>query len=200
MTMTRTMAAWVAAALLFTQCMPLPAYADNQMGYRLLSEQEAGALPRNQGALGLNVERAQQISDGGMTFDLLRVTQVRRGSTGAQAGLKAGDTIIAVDSRVFPTLGTFAAYVGAAQPGSQITVDYMPAGGGPQQAQRVAVAVGQAGQSAPPPPVAATPSPSTGMTTGEKIALGAAAVALFRCYRRGCFSSQTSTPATATSR
>jgi predicted metalloprotease with PDZ domain len=193
MMMTRTMAAVVAAALFFGQCVPVPAHADNQMGYRLLTAQEAATLPRNQGALGLNVERAQQITDGGMTFDLLKITQVRRGSTGAQAGFKTGDTIIAVDGRVFPSLSAFAAYVGSASPGSQLAVDYMPAGGGPQQAQRVAVAVGQAGQAAPPVAKSEAPSPSTGMSTGEKIALGAAAIALFKCYKRGCFSRQTST-------
>ena len=105
--MTRTMAAAVAAALFFGQCVPVPAYADNQMGYRLLTAQEAASLPHNQGALGLSVERAQQINDSsGMTFDLLKITQVKRGSTGSQAGLKTGDTIIAVDNRVFPSLPT----------------------------------------------------------------------------------------------
>ncbi len=189
--MTRTLAALVAASLFVGQCLPIPAYADNAMGYRLLTEQEAAALPHNQGALGLAVERSQRIADGGMTFDILRITQVSRGSTGAQAGFKAGDNIIAVDGRVFPSLATFAAYVGSSAPGSQIAVDYIPAGGLPQQAQRIAVAVGQAGQSAAAMGRApAGPSASTGMSTGEKIAIGAAAVALFRCYKRGCFSHQ----------
>ena len=45
-----------------------PAHADNQMGYRLLSAQEAAGLPHNHGALGMDVERAQQITDDGLTF------------------------------------------------------------------------------------------------------------------------------------
>ena len=154
------------------------------MGYQMLSMQEAAALPHNHGALGLDVDRAQQITDGGMTFDIIRVKQVKRGSTGAQAGLRSGDEIIALDGHVFPTLVAFAAYIGSAQPGSQMMVDYMPAGSGPQKAQRVAVTVGQAGQPAPSGPA----STSSGMSTGTKIAIGAGAVALLGCYEMGCFS------------
>ena len=40
------------------------------MPIRLLSVQEASRLPRHHGALGLDVERAQQITEDGMTFDL----------------------------------------------------------------------------------------------------------------------------------
>ena len=122
-------------------CGPMPARADNQMGYRLLSQQEAAGLPHNQGSVGLNVERSQQINDDGMTFEIIRVTQVRPNSAGARAGLKSGDQIIALDGRVFPSLIAFADYIGSAQPGSQMTVDFMPAGGGPQQAQRTAMIV-----------------------------------------------------------
>ena len=179
------------AALLLGQAAG-PAYADNQMGYRLLSAQEASALPRNHGALGLDVDRSQQISDSGMTFDIIRVKQVRPGSAGAQAGFRRGDQIIALDGRVFPSLAAFAAYIGSSTPGSSMTVDYMPAGGGPQQAQRVAVTVGRAGQTSSS---AQTSNPrqtsserSTGMSTGSKMAIGAAAVALLGCYKVGCFS------------
>ena len=183
----RVLAMATAASLLFAQCLPFAAHADNQMGYRLLSAQEASALPRNQGALGLDVERAQQITDGGMTFDIIRVKQVAARSAGAQAGLQRGDQIIALDGRVFPSLVAFAAYIGSATPGSQMTVDYMPTGGGPQQAQRVAVTVGRAGQTSKPNPPAASDR-TTGLSTGSKIAIGAGAVALLGCYKAGCFS------------
>jgi hypothetical protein len=66
----------------------LPAHADNQMGYRLLSDQDAQNLPRNHGALGMAIEAAQRITDGGMTFDLIRVKQVRSGSPGASRRLR----------------------------------------------------------------------------------------------------------------
>jgi hypothetical protein len=57
----------------------------------LLSVQEAARLPRHRGARGMDVERAQQITDDGMTFDLIRVKQVRRGSPGDRAGFRKGD-------------------------------------------------------------------------------------------------------------
>jgi len=188
-TKSRTLAAVVAMSLLSAQCLTAPAYADNQMGYQLLSVTDASQLPRNQGALGLDVERAQQITDGGMTFNIIRVKQVRPGSAGAIAGFRAGDQIISLDGRVFQNLTAFAAYIGSAMPGSQMLVDYMPAGGGPAQAQRVAVKVGHAGQTASPARQPDTaPDPSTGMSTGSKIAIGAGAIALLGCYKMGCFS------------
>ena len=82
----------------------LPAHADNQMGYRLLSQDDAQDLPHNHGALGMDIEAAQRITDGGMTFDLIRVKQVRSGSAGEQAGFHPGDEIIAVDGEVFSSL------------------------------------------------------------------------------------------------
>src|SRR5438132_11440719 len=97
----RTVTAIVTASMLTLQWTPNRACAENQMGYRLLSFQEVSRLPRQHGALGLEVERAQQITDDGMTFDLIRVKQVRRGSPGARAGFRKGDQIIAVDGRVF---------------------------------------------------------------------------------------------------
>ena len=174
---TRTLAAGVAACLLTVQCIPVSARADNPMGYQLLSAREAAALPHNQGALGLSVDRAQQITDGGMTFDIIRVTQVRRDSTGARAGLKPGDEIIALDGKVFPSLVAFASYIGSTPPGNQIIVDYIPVGAGPQQAQRVAVLVGRTGQASP-----------------AEVAIGAGAVALLGCYEMGCFSHRATTP------
>jgi hypothetical protein len=71
----RTVTAIVTASMLTLQWTPKLAYAENQMGYRLLSVQEASRLPRNHGALGVDVERATQITDDGMTFDIIRVKQ-----------------------------------------------------------------------------------------------------------------------------
>jgi len=119
----RTVTAIVAASMLSMQWTSRLAYAENQMGYRLLSVQEASRLPRHHGALGMDVERAQQITDEGLTFDLMRVKQVRRDSPGARAGFRTGDQIIALDGRVFPTIAVFAAYIGSMPPGSQVSVD-----------------------------------------------------------------------------
>ncbi len=183
----------VAGVLLLLQCLALPAHADNPMGYRLLSAQEAAALPRNGGALGLAVARARQIADGGMLFEVMQVRAVRPGSAGDQAGLHVGDQIIAVDARVFPSIAAFAAYVGAMPPGRQVNVDFIPSGGGPQQAQRVAVTVGAPGGPAGATGGAGQPGGSDqagrpGLSTGTKVAIGAGAVALLGCYEAGCFS------------
>ena len=98
----------------------------------------------------MDIERAQHITDDGLAFDIIRVKQVRHNSPGAQAGFKAGDQIIAVDGRVFASLTAFAGYVGSMPPGSQVKVDYIPDGGGPQQAQRLIATVGgAAGRAAP---------------------------------------------------
>lgn len=187
----RTVTAIVIASMLTLQWTPKPAYAENQMGYRLLSVQEASRLQRNRGALGMDVERAQQITDDGMTFDLIRVKQVRPGSAGAQAGFRRGDQIIAVDGRVFPSIAAFAAYVGSISPGNRVSVDYIPAGGGPEKAERVAVIIGGAGKAAaqglPQNPQSEEPA-SSGMPTRTKIGIGAAA--LLGCYALGCFSSR----------
>lgn len=182
----RPLAALVAASLLLMPCVSLPARADNPMAYRLLAPDEASRLPRAGGSLGMDVDRAQRVTDGGMTFDLMRVKQVRRGSPAARVGFDVGDTIIAVDGRVFPTIAAFAAYVGSTSPGSQISIDYIPKGGGPQEAQRVPVVVGgpggQAAQRQEEAPA------KTGMSTGAKLAIGAAAAAVIGCYWKGCLS------------
>ena len=195
----RTVAALLAASFLSLQCVPTgPALAQNQnqMGYQLLSAQQASELPRRGGALGMDIGPAQRINDSsGMTFELLRVNGVRRGSPGAQAGFNAGDQIIAVDGRVFPSVAAFAAYVGSVPPGRQIMVDYMPAGGGPQQAQRVGVTVGARGQAVPAQ--RNEQARSTGLSTGEKVAIGAGAAALFGCYELGCFSRSKAAPGDA---
>jgi predicted metalloprotease with PDZ domain len=184
----RTVTAIAIASMLTFQWTPNLAYAENQMGYRLLSVQEASRLPRHRGALGMDVERAQQITDDGMTFDLIRVKQVRRGSPGDRAGFRKRDQIIAVDGRVFPSIAAFGAYVGSISPGSRVSVDYIPAGGGPENAERVPVIIGDAAQPTQDP---ARNRPddenaSSGMSTRTKI--GIAAAALFGCYAIGCFS------------
>ena len=143
--MRRRIAAVLCAGLFALSC--VPARADNPMGYRLVTQEDAASLPHNGGALGMDIERAQHISDDGLAFDIIRVKQVRRGSPGAQAGFKAGDQIIAVDGRVFASLTAFAGYVGSMPPGSEVKVDYIPNGGGPQQAQRLVATVGAAGSS-----------------------------------------------------
>ena len=176
----------VAASLLSLSVVVGPVMADNQMGYRLLSADQAQALPHNGGKLGMQVDRAQQITSGDMTFDLLRVKGISPGSAGAKAGFKIGDEIIAVDGQVFPSVATFAAYVGSLPPAQDISVDYMPSGGGPQQAQRVEVTLGGAmAMTTPATPVKPKPA---GLSTGTKVAIGVGAAALFGCYKIGCFS------------
>jgi len=182
----RTAAAVLAASFLSLQCISGPAQAQNQMGYQLLPAQQAASLPRRGGALGMDVGPAQQVNEGGMAFELLRVNGVRRGSPGAQAGFNVGDQIIAVDGRVFPSVAAFASYIGSVQPGRQITVDTMPAGGGPQQAQRIGVTVGAGGRAMPAQQ--GEQARSGGLSTGSKVAIGVGAAALFGCYELGCFS------------
>ena len=163
------------------------------MGYQLLSEQEARSLPRNHGTLGMDLARSQRITDHGMTFDIMQVTTVKPGFPAAKAGLHRGDQIIAVNGRLFPSLTAFAAFVGSMQPGSVATVDYMPAGGGPEKAERVAVTVGGgAGQSVQQPEQ--QQQSSGGLSTGTKLAIGAGAVALLGCYEFGCFSRRNAQP------
>ena len=181
----RRMAMFVATAIVAAQLAPGMAKAENQMGYQLLSPETAANLPHNHGSLGMDIERAQQITDGGMTFDIIRVKAVRRGSPGATAGFTAGDQIIAVDGKVFPSLAAFASYVGSLPPGTTVSVDYIPTNGGPAQAQRVAVTIGAGGGSAQPAVQAPT---SNGMSTGTKVAIGVGAAALLGCYELGCFS------------
>ena len=180
----RKTALFAAAAILWIQVYPHAARADNQMGYKLVSQRDVAGLPRTHVTLGMEVERAQQIKSQGITFDIIRVKLVRKGSPGEQAGLTAGDQIIAVDGRVFASLAAFAGYVGSLPPGAQATMDYMPAQGGPAQAQRVTVTMAPAGQQAPVDPNART----AGLSTGSKVAIGVGAVALFGCYEMGCFS------------
>jgi hypothetical protein len=182
----------LAVVLLFGEASGQRAHAENAMGYQLLSEQEARDLPHNRGALGIDLTRSQRISDNGMTFDIMQVTGVKQGSPGAKAGFRRGDQIIAVNGRLFPSLNVFASYVGSMEPGSVATVDYMPAGGGPAQAERVAVTVGGAGR--PLPGTEDDQKKSGGLSTGTKLAIGAGAVALLGCYEFGCFSRHRAQP------
>ena len=57
----RTVTAIAIASMLTFQWTSNLAYAENQMGYRLLSVQEASRLAHHRGALGMDVERAQQM-------------------------------------------------------------------------------------------------------------------------------------------
>ena len=192
----RKPALFMALVLLTASLVPGPAWAENAMGYQIVSQQVASGLPRNHGSLGMDIERAQRISDGGMTFDLIRVKGVRQGSPGARAGFGPGDQIIAVDGRVFASLVAFAGYVGSISPGTVVNVDYIPANGGPAQAQRVPVTVVAAGSNAPSSAQAAAP----GLSTSTKVAIGIGAAALFGCYELGCFSRKRTTPAANVSR
>jgi predicted metalloprotease with PDZ domain len=183
----RTMTAVALASMLGAQLAPTVAYAENRMGYRILSVEQAARLPNNNGALGLDIAPAQRISDSGMTFALMQVKRVQAGSIAAQAGLQRGDQIIAVNGRVFPNATAFAAYVRSMTPGSRINIDYIPAGGGPRNAERVAVVVGGPGYNGTQTQQhAQTQEKSSGMATRTKIGLGAAA--LLGCYYFGCFS------------
>ena len=184
------LAATVALSLAAVSALTSPAYADNPLGYQLLSAQDAASLPRNHGALGLDVERARQITDDGMTFDVIRVKQARPGSAGARAGLKAGDQLIAIDGKVFASLAAFAGYVGSIAPGTAASVDYIPANGGPAQAERVSVVVGA-------PHVQGPGQAQPGLSTGTKVAIGVGAAALLGYYEMGGFSHHAATqPAT----
>ena len=187
----RTAAALVAAALLCLQAMPASAQTQNQMNYRLMTPQEASSLPPKGGALGMDIVSGERINDGGLNFELLRIKGVRVGTPGAQAGFHAGDQIVAADGRVFPTLQTFAAYVRSLPPGKLMAVDTIPAGGGPQQAQRIGVTVGDGGRAVQP---AQSDPAHDGLSTGTKLAIGVGAVALFGCYEMGCFSHRTANP------
>lgn len=144
----------------------------------------------------MDVGRGQVIRDSDMTFELLQVKSVRSGSPASRSGLAVGDQVIAVDGRVFPSVTAFAGYVGSMPAGRTIAIDYLPRGGGPEKAQRVGVTLGSAGTRPAAPPAAPEPE-SHGLTTGQKLAIGAGAVALFGCYKLGCFNRRApSQPAT----
>ena len=176
----------LAAVLIGCQCVAGLASADNKMGYKLESAAEASALTKAGGSLGMKVGPEDDISSEGLSFQVLKVEGVAGDSPAAQAGLKVGDQIIAVNGRVFPNTKTFAEYVGPIKPGQLIDVDYMPQGGGPKDAQRVGVTVGEGGHATKAQPDAA--KSANGMSTGEKVAIGLGAAAIIGCYEYGCIS------------
>ena len=182
----RTAAALLAATFLGLQTLPGLAQTQNPLGYRLFTEQDAASLPRAGGALGMDIVSGQHINESGLNFEMLQIKGVRVGTPGAQAGFHRGDQIVAADGRVFPTLRAFAGYVGSLPPGKLMAVDYIPAGGGPQQAQRIGVTVGDGGRAVAPASADAAPE-HQGLSTGTKIAIGVGAAALFGCYKMGCF-------------
>ena len=183
----RIVAGLLGATFLGAQCGPGFAQTQNQLGYTLVTPQEAASLPKAGGALGMDIVSGQHIDDAGLSFELLKVKGVRVGTPGAQAGFHAGDQIVAADGHVFPSLLTFAAYVRSLPPGKLMAVDYIPAGGGPQQAQRVGVTVGDGGRAVAPAQADTAPE-HQGLSTGTKVAIGVGAAALFGCYEMGCFS------------
>lgn len=194
----RRAASRVASALVVCGLLlPPVARAENQMGYQIVDPQ-AAQLPRGGGSLGMDVGRGQVIRDSGMTFELLQVKSVRSGSPASRSGLAVGDQVIAVDGRVFPSVNAFAGFVGAMPPGRTIAIDYLPRGGGPEKAQRVGVTLGNAGGRATAAPAPVAPE-SHGLTTGQKLAIGAGAVALLGCYKFGCFNRRQA-PAQGTAR
>lgn len=177
--------AMAAAVLLGSQALASTASADNKMGYKLETAEQASALTKAGGSLGMKVGPKDDISSEGLTFQVLKVEGVVADSPAQQAGLKVGDQIIAVDGHVFPNTKTFAEYVGSIEPGKQIDVDYMPQSGGPKDAKRLAVTVGKGGHAAKPKEEAA--KTTGGLSTGQKVAIGAGAAAIFGCYEFDCF-------------
>ncbi len=176
--------ALVAAVLLASQTLAGVASADNKMGYQLETAADAGSLTKAGGSLGMKVGPQDDIASEGLSFQVLKVEGVADDSAAAQAGLKVGDQVIAVNGRVFPNTRTFAEYVGSIKPGQQIEVDYMPQGGGPKDAKRVGVTVGEGGKVAKPAQDA--PKSAGGLSTGEKVAIGFGAAAIIGCYEYGC--------------
>lgn len=248
--MKRFVSVVVAAALFTGQIGIAPARADNPMGYQLITEQVASNLPRRGGVLGIDIASGQSVNDSSGNFQVLEIKAVRSGSAADQAGLRRGDQIIAMNGVVFPSPSAFASYAASIPPGTRVSLDYMPFGGGPQEASRVTMIVGSAAsaagsipqpsayqqQNAFPqqnamPTIPTIPQQSTqggtwpqpgrqqqntmptiptipaqgagsavpqtdgsdtssqrGLSTGTKLAIGAAAIALFGCYKTGCFS------------
>lgn len=135
-------------AVAVTIALALPAIgaanADNAMGYRLVTQSDAAALPHHGASLGLDVAAGKRIAAKALSFELIRISRVRPGSPGAAAGLRVGDQIIAVDGRVFDSLVAFAKFVGSLEPGTRLSIDYIPAGGNVGSAQRITMAAAAA--------------------------------------------------------
>lgn len=137
----------------------------------MLTAEGPSALPHNHVALGLDVACSQDISDGGMTFEIMRIRQVRSASAGARAGLHVGDQMIAVDGRVFPSIATVAANSASVTPGTQAVFDVTPANGEPRRTQRIPVTLGTPDEQ----------GKSGGLSTGSKAAIGVGAATLLGC-------------------
>ena len=176
----------VAAILVGSQSLVAVALADNKMGYKLETAEQASQLHRTGGSLGMKVGPENDINSEGLSFQLLKVEGVVDDSPAKQAGLAVGDQVIAVDGHVFPNTKTFAEYVGSIAPGQQIDVDYMPKGGGPKDAKRVGVTVGEGGHAIKPKQGAQ--KSAGGLSTGEKVAIGIGAAAVIGCYEFDCYS------------
>jgi len=168
-----------------------PARADNPMGYRTVTRQQARQMPRAGGLLGVQVERSAEIQESGLHFQVVRVTVVHPGSPGAQAGIQRGDQIIAVNGQVFEDADGFAGLIGSMPPGSRAVIDYIPQGGGPAQAQRVTATLGGTSRSAQS---GQDQQQRSGMTTGQKVAIGVGAAASLGCYKLGCFNHRATQP------
>ncbi len=176
----------LAAVLVASQSLAWTASADNKMGYKLETAEQAAQLTRSGGSLGMKVGPEDDIASEGLSFQVLKVEGVVSDSPAAQAGLKVGDQIIAVNGHVFPNTKTFAEYVGSMKPGEQIDVDYMPEGGGPKDAKRVGVTIGEGGHASKPKQEAQ--KSAGGLSTGEKVAIGLGAAAVIGCYEYNCYS------------
>ena len=176
---------WATSVAVASGLLSPAAFADDRLGYQLLTTEQASQLPPSGGSLGMAIGEGRPISDGGLSFELLVVRSVRPDSPASAARLRPGDQIIAVDGHVFPSTAAFAGYVRSVAPGRALSVDEMPADGGPQQAQRVSIVMGEHGQAASPAQNEAQRS-SGGLSTGTKVAIGIGAAALLGCYELGC--------------
>ena len=176
----------VAAILVGSQSLAAVASADNKMGYTLETPEQASQLHRAGGSLGMKVGPEDNINSEGLSFQLLKVEGVVDDSPAKQAGLAVGDQVIAVNGHVFPNTKTFAEYVGSIAPGEQVDIDYMPKGGGPKDAKRVGVTVGEGGHATKPKQEAQ--KSAGGLSTGEKVAIGLGAAAVIGCLEWNCYS------------
>lgn len=175
----------LAAVLVAGQAFAGSASADNKLGYKLETTEAASHLSRAGGSLGMKIGPGDDIAREGLSFQVLKVEGVTDDSPAARAGLKVGDQIIAVNARVFPNTKTFAEYVGSIEPGQRIDIDYMAQGAGPKDAKRVGVTVGKGGHAVETKKDA--PQSEGGLSTGEKVAIGIGAAAIFGCYEFDCF-------------
>lgn len=79
----RAITLYLAATLFSAQALK-PAFAENQMGYQLLTAEDAARLPHADSMLGIQAGAGQQISSNDLRFELLQIQGVRKGSPGAR--------------------------------------------------------------------------------------------------------------------